>query len=149
MADCLLAAVLLIQAVLISILLHERQKRNRAELESRHRMTELAHVNRQATAGELSSSIAHELNQPLGTILTNAETAELILNSPSPDLSEIKEILADIRRDDLRASEVIRRMRSLLMRAPFEPRTSTSTIPCVKCSISCRYRPRLETLGFT
>jgi signal transduction histidine kinase len=115
-----LAAVLLIQAVLISILLHERQKRNRAELESRHRMTELAHVNRQATAGELSSSIAHELNQPLGTILTNAETAELILNSPSPDLSEIKEILADIRRDDLRASEVIRRMRSLLMKVPFE-----------------------------
>jgi C4-dicarboxylate-specific signal transduction histidine kinase len=147
MADCLLAAVLLIQAVLISILLHERQKRNRAELESRHRMTELAHVNRQATAGELSSSIAHELNQPLGTILTNAETAELILNSPSPDLSEIKEILADIRRDDLRASEVIRRMRSLLMRAPFEAKNID--INDTMRSISCRYRPRLETLGFT
>jgi C4-dicarboxylate-specific signal transduction histidine kinase len=63
-------------------------------------MAELAHVNRQATAGELSSSIAHELNQPLGAILTNAETAELILDSPSPDLAELKEILADIRRDD-------------------------------------------------
>jgi signal transduction histidine kinase len=113
-------AVVLIQAALISILLHERKKRNDAELESRHRMTELAHANRQATAGELSSSIAHELNQPLGTILTNAETAELILNSPSPDLSEVKEILADIRRDDLRASEVIHRMRSFLKRTPFE-----------------------------
>jgi signal transduction histidine kinase len=116
------AAVLLIQAALISILLNERKKRNDAELEARHRMTELAHANRQATAGELSSSIAHELNQPLGAILTNAETAELILDSPSPDLSEVKEILVDIRRDDLRASEVIHRMRSLLRRTPFETR---------------------------
>jgi signal transduction histidine kinase len=113
-------AVLLIQTALISILLHERKKRSDAEFESRQRMTELAHANRQATAGELSSSIAHELNQPLGAILTNAETAELILNSPSPDLSEVKEILADIRRDDLRASEVIHRMRSFLKRTPFE-----------------------------
>jgi signal transduction histidine kinase len=114
------AAAFLIQTALISILLHERKKRSDAELEARHRMTELAHANRQATAGELSSSIAHELGQPLGAILTNAETAELILNSPSPDLSEVKEILADIRRDDLRASEVIHRMRSLLKRTPFE-----------------------------
>src|SRR6202030_1752747 len=60
------AAVLLIQTALISVLLHERQRRSNAELESRHRMTELAHVNRQATAGEMSSSITHELNQPLG-----------------------------------------------------------------------------------
>src|SRR5580704_2627506 len=114
------AAAFLIQAALISILLHERKKRSDAEFESRYRMTELAHANRQATAGELSSSIAHELNQPLGAILTNAETAELILDSTSPDLSEIKEILADIRRDDLRASEVIHRMRSFLKRTPFE-----------------------------
>jgi signal transduction histidine kinase len=115
-----IAAALLIQAGLISILLHERKKRSNAELEARHRMAELAHANRQATAGELSSSIAHELNQPLGAILTNAETVELILDSPSPDLSEIKDILADIKRDDLRASEVIHRMRSFLKRTPFE-----------------------------
>src|SRR6202041_1687400 len=113
-------AALLVQTALISILLHERRKRNDAELEARHRMTELAHVNRQATAGELSSSIAHELNQPLGAILTNAETAELILESPSPDLTELKDIVADIRRDDQRASEVIHRMRSFLKRTPFE-----------------------------
>jgi signal transduction histidine kinase len=115
-------AVVLVQAGLISILLHERGKRSKAEFEARHRMTELAHVNRQATAGELSSSIAHELNQPLGAILTNTETAELILNSPTPDLAEVKEILADIKRDDLRANEVIRRMRSFLKRAPYEDR---------------------------
>jgi signal transduction histidine kinase len=115
-----IAAALLIQTALISFLLHERHMRNNAELESRHRMTELAHVNRHATAGELSSSIAHELNQPLGTILINTESAELILSSPSPDLSELKEILADIKRDDRRASEVIHRVRSFLLRTPFE-----------------------------
>lgn len=111
---------LLVQAALISILLHERRRRGDAELEARHRISELAHVHRHATAGELSSSIAHELNQPLGSILTNAETAELILESAAPDLNEVKEILADIRQDDLRASQVIAHMRSLLKRTPFE-----------------------------
>jgi signal transduction histidine kinase/ABC-type uncharacterized transport system substrate-binding protein len=115
-------AVILIQAALISILLHERKKRSNAELEAHQRLSELAHVGRQATAGEFSSSLAHELNQPLGAILTNAETAELILKSPSPDLTELKDIVADIRRDDQRASEVIQRMRSFLKRTPFELR---------------------------
>lgn len=113
-------AAVLIQGALIVFLLVERKKRSDAEVSARSRLTELAHANRQATAGELSSTIAHELNQPLGAILTNAETAELMLQSPSPDLSEIKEILADIRRDDLRANEVINRMRSFLKRTPFE-----------------------------
>jgi signal transduction histidine kinase len=115
-------AILLVEAGLIAILLYERKKRHHAEIESRHRMSELAHVNRSATAGELSSSLAHELNQPLGSILTNAETAELILSGQSPDLNEVKEILADIRRDDLRASEVIRRLRSFMKRTTFETR---------------------------
>jgi signal transduction histidine kinase len=111
------------QAGLISILLHERQRRTHAEVESRHRMTELAHINRHASVSELSSSITHELNQPLGSILTNTETAELILDSSSPDLKELKEILTDIKRDDLRASEVIKRLRSFLKRTPFELRS--------------------------
>jgi signal transduction histidine kinase len=115
-------AIFLLQAGLIAVLLRERKKRHGAEIESRHRMSELAHVNRGATAGELSSSLAHELNQPLGSILTNTETAELILSGPSPDLNEVREILADIRRDDLRASEVIRRLRSFTKRTMFEPK---------------------------
>jgi C4-dicarboxylate-specific signal transduction histidine kinase len=81
---------------------------------------ELAHVNRFATAGELTASLAHEINQPLGAILTNAETAQAILKSPSPDILELNEIVDDIVRDDRRASEVIRRMKSLLSKAPFE-----------------------------
>ena len=112
--------VLLIQAGLIGVLLHEHRRRQLAEVQSRQRMAELVHVNRIATAGELTASIAHEINQPLGSILTNAETAQAILKSPSPDIAELSEIVDDIVRDDRRASEVIRRMKSLLKKTPFE-----------------------------
>jgi signal transduction histidine kinase len=103
-------------------LLHERRRRRVAEVESRQRLAELAHINRYSVAGELTATIAHELNQPLGSILTNTETAELMLKDSSPNLDEVREILADIRRDDLRASEIIRRLRSMLKKVPFEVR---------------------------
>ena len=116
----LITAVILVQSGLISGLLHERRRRRLAEVQSRQRMAELAHVNRFSTAGELTASIAHEINQPLGAILTNAETADEILKSPTPDIAELKDIVKDILQDDRRAGEVIRRMRSLLKKAPFE-----------------------------
>ncbi|MEY9121255.1 sensor histidine kinase [Bradyrhizobium yuanmingense] len=116
----MISAVFLVQTGLISGLLHERRRRRVAEVESRQRLAELAHVNRYSAVGELTTSIAHELNQPLGSILTNAETAELMLRAAQPDLVEIQQILADIRRDDQRASEVIRRLRSVLKKTPFE-----------------------------
>ena len=103
----------MIQAGLIAVLLREHRRRQFAEVQSRQRMAELAHVNRFSTAGELTASIAHEINQPLGSILTNAETAEAILKSPNPDIAELKDIVNDILQDDRRATEVIRRMRSL------------------------------------
>ena len=118
----IVVATILVQATLIAILLQERRRRRYAEVEARKRMSELAHLNRLATAGEMSASIAHELNQPLGAILTNTETAESILKAATPDLAEVKEILADIRRDDQRANEVIRRLRSLVKLKPFETR---------------------------
>lgn len=118
----LTAALILVQAALIGGLLRERRQRRLAEVESRQRLAELAHVNRYSAVGELTTSIAHELNQPLGSILTNTETAELMLKGASPNLDEIREILADIRRDDQRASEVIRRLRSVLRKTPFELR---------------------------
>ena len=62
----LITAVILVQAGLISVLLHEHRRRQLAEVQSRQRMAELAHVNRFSTAGELTASIAHEINQPLG-----------------------------------------------------------------------------------
>jgi signal transduction histidine kinase len=116
----LVTAIILVQAGLISALLAERRRRRLAEVQSRQRMAELAHVNRFSTAGELTASIAHEINQPLGSILTNAEAADEILKSPTPDIAELKDIVKDILRDDRRAGEVIRRMRSLLKNAPFE-----------------------------
>src|SRR6266436_3803801 len=115
-----ITAVILVQAGLIVILLREHRRRQLAEVQSQQRMAELARVIRFSTAGELTASIAHEINQPLGSILTNAETADAILQSSSPDIAELKDIVKDILQDDRRASEVIRRMRSLLTKAPFE-----------------------------
>ena len=114
-------AVLLLQALLISSLLYERRHRRYAQVQSRQRMTELARVNRFSIAGELTASIAHEINQPLGAIQSNTEAMEVALSSPSPDIGEIKEIAEDILRDQGRASEVIRRLRNMLRKAPFEP----------------------------
>jgi len=74
----------------------------------------LAQATRLATMGELAASIAHEVNQPLGAILSNAETAEILLELPEPPISEVRQILADIRRDDMRASETIKRVRALI-----------------------------------
>jgi C4-dicarboxylate-specific signal transduction histidine kinase len=110
----------MLQAIFIVLLLLERHRRRSAEMESRQRMVELAHVNRFSTAGEMATSIAHEINQPLGAILNNVETAEIMLDSQSPDLKEMKEIVGDIRRDNSRATEVIRRLRSYVTKVPFE-----------------------------
>ena len=77
---------------------------------------EIAHVGRVSMMGQLASGLAHEINQPLGAILRNAEAAELFMENESPDLDEIRAILADIRKDDQRAGNVIDRMRALLKR---------------------------------
>jgi signal transduction histidine kinase len=118
--SALITAIIFVQTGLIAGLLREHRRRQLAEVQSRQRMAELAHVNRFSTAGELTASIAHEINQPLGSILANAETAKEILKSPRPDIAELNEIVDDILHDDRRATEVIRRMRSLLKKAPFE-----------------------------
>jgi signal transduction histidine kinase len=118
----LICAVVFLQGALIAGLIFERRRRQYAEGQSLQRSAELAHVNRFSMAGELTATIAHEINQPLGAIRTNVETAQLIVKSPAPDLQEIGEILADIHRDDQRASDVIARLRSLLKKAPFEPK---------------------------
>jgi signal transduction histidine kinase len=111
-------ALILVQGAMISGLLFEHRRRVHFQVEAARRSEELAHFNRYSTAGELTASIAHELNQPLGAILTNAETLQLMLKSPAPDLNEIGEIVDDIRRDDQRASEVILRLRNMLKKAP-------------------------------
>lgn len=81
---------------------------------------ELVHASRLAVLSEFTTSIAHEINQPLGAILSNADAAELLLKKSPPPLEEVRQILADIRSDDLRASEVIRRLRTLLRQGEVE-----------------------------
>ncbi len=93
---------------------NEHTKRRHAETVTRQRISELAFVSRQATAGEMSAAIAHELNQPLGSILNDTETAELILNSNAPNTIQLRELLHDIRHSDQRATEIIRRLRALM-----------------------------------
>jgi two-component system, LuxR family, sensor kinase FixL len=92
--------------------------RKRAEESGR----QLAQATRFAAVGELTAIVAHEINQPLCAILSNAEAAEILLRSEHPPLDELREIVADIRKDDLRADEAIRGIRSLLRRREFEPR---------------------------
>jgi signal transduction histidine kinase len=111
---------LLAQALLIAGLLFQRHRRQEAELKLRGRVLEVVHLNRSAVAGALSASISHELNQPLGAILSNAEAAELLLTADTLDLDQLKGILADIRHADERAGEIIRHLRVLLKRAEIE-----------------------------
>ncbi|WP_246802141.1 sensor histidine kinase [Ensifer sp. ENS06] len=107
-------AVIAAQGSVIAGLLIERRRRRAAETEARHRLLEVVHLNQSATAGALSASIAHELNQPLGAIRSNAEAAATILRSERPNLELIDQILADIQDDDQRAHDVISGMRGLL-----------------------------------
>lgn len=103
-------------------LISERQHRDIAERESRQRLAEIAHMNRNASATVYCAALVHELNQPLAAIMSNAEAAELFLKMEPPALGDVAEILRDIGRDDLRASELIKRMRELLRKS--EPATA-------------------------
>ncbi len=80
----------------------------------------LEHVSRLAIVGELTASIAHEISQPLGAILSNTDAAEMLLDSAPDSLTEVRQILGDIRQDDLRANEIIRRLRGLLRKREIE-----------------------------
>ncbi|HYH41302.1 MAG TPA: ATP-binding protein [Burkholderiales bacterium] len=115
-------ALLLLQAVLISGLILQAARRRRLEAERKrteaellHTRAELAHMTRVFTLGELSASLAHELNQPLTAILSNAQAAQRFISAGGvTDLQEVSEILGDIVEDNKRAGEVIRRVRSLV-----------------------------------
>jgi PAS domain S-box-containing protein len=91
-------------------------EQKRVENELAQQREQLAHFSRVASLGELSGSLAHELNQPLGIILSNAQAAQSLLARDPPDLAEVSEILADIVSADCRAGDVIKRLRALLER---------------------------------
>jgi signal transduction histidine kinase len=106
--------VLLLQAAMIAVLLVERHRRHAAQLESRRRLLEVMHLSRTAAASALSASIAHELNQPLAAIMSNAEAAELLVGMNPPNINQVKEILTDIRQADQRAADIIHHLPKLL-----------------------------------
>jgi two-component system, LuxR family, sensor kinase FixL len=92
----------------------------RAEMEAQRSRQELAHVGRVSTVGEMTASLAHQLNQPLAAIMTNAQAAARMLSRSIPDVDELRVILQDIVRDDRRASDVIERLTQLLRKGELE-----------------------------
>jgi signal transduction histidine kinase len=95
-------------------------ERRRADDESRRAREEVAHSVRVSMMGELMASLAHELNQPLAAIRSNAQAALRFLSASAPDLEEVRSALAEIVEDDRWASEVIRRLRMLARRGDGE-----------------------------
>jgi two-component system sensor kinase FixL len=91
-------------------------ERKRAERDLEQQRSELSHLSRVTMLGELSGSLAHELNQPLTAILSNAQAALRFMEREHPDLDEVRDILRDIVSDDKRAGEVIQGLRLLLKR---------------------------------
>jgi PAS domain S-box-containing protein len=84
-----------------------------ATMEVQKHREDLARVSRIASLGELSAALAHQINQPLTAILSNAQTAARYLSKNQPNLDEVRETVADIIEDDKRASDIIRRLRTL------------------------------------
>jgi C4-dicarboxylate-specific signal transduction histidine kinase len=79
---------------------------------------ELEHLARVNTLAELSGTLAHEINQPLATIMSNTEAAQRLLAAPQPDLDELRSIMGDILAADERADAVVKRLRAMLRRDP-------------------------------
>jgi signal transduction histidine kinase len=106
--------VILLQAALITALLIQITRRKRAEAASRVALSDLARVSRLTTIGEMTASIAHEINQPLGAIVTNGEAGLRWLANATPDLAEVRAALTRVVGSGHRASQVIARIRAML-----------------------------------
>ena len=92
-----------------------------AEAEAALQRQEVAHLTRVSVLGELSGAIAHEVNQPLAAVQSNAETGLELLAASDPDLAEVRDVLRDIAHDNRRAGEVIQRMRNLMKKGERQP----------------------------
>ena len=110
-------------AICLAGVLVDITERKRMLLAAEEELKELAHLGRVAMVGDMSTALAHELSQPLAAILCNAHTAKQLLAIEPRDIPQVSEILDDIVRDDSRAAEVIRQLRSLIKKADpvFQP----------------------------
>jgi len=114
---------------MIGICVDVTERRNQ-QMEHRSQREKLAHLTLAATVGELAGTLAHEISQPLAAIMLNATVAQQVAQKPSPDIAELRAILADILADDQRAADVIHRLHALLPRGPIE-RESVQVADCI------------------
>ena len=108
------------QLYLVGEVVANALQRAQAEREVGRLRQQLAHIGRVSALGELSASLAHELNQPLMAILNNAYVAQQLLAATAPNLGELRELLDDIVADDQRAATVISRLRALLKKGELD-----------------------------
>ncbi|MDQ1240417.1 MAG: hypothetical protein QG577_2603 [Thermodesulfobacteriota bacterium] len=94
--------------------------RKESELVAARQREELSRASRVASLSELSGALAHQINQPLTAILSNAQAAARHLSHGTPDLEEVCETISDIIADDKRARDIIRRLRALLRRGELD-----------------------------
>jgi signal transduction histidine kinase len=147
LAVLIVLSVFLLQMMLIAALFVERRRRALAELTSRKIHNELAHASRLAVAGELTASIAHEINQPLAAIQTSADAADLILQSEGDHRQDMTRIVSRIQRDTSRATNVIRQLRTLL--AGHEPRRHSFDAGVAVADVAMILRPEAERRKIT
>ena len=119
-----IGAALIVQAGLISWLIYEHRRRSVAEVQSRNAMAELTHMNRIATAGELSASIAHEVNQPLSGITLRGSAALRWLAAKPPDLEKVRVALTQIVAAGDRAGEIVGSLRAMFKKDATTPRVA-------------------------
>jgi C4-dicarboxylate-specific signal transduction histidine kinase len=111
-------AALLLQAALITWLMYEIGRRQRAEVQSRSAMAELTFMNRRVAAGQLSASLTHEVNQPLASIVTRAGAALRWIRAEKPNLEKAEAALEGIVAASHRASDIITSVRAMFKKAP-------------------------------
>jgi signal transduction histidine kinase len=135
-------SVFLIQMTLIVSLYIERRRRGAAESTMQTLNIQLSHASRLAIAGELAASIAHEINQPLGAVQMSADAADLMLQAKADRDEGLIRVVARIRSDNMRASEVIRRLRRLL--AKHEPERRLFDAGLAIADVAMILRPEAE-----
>jgi signal transduction histidine kinase len=135
-------AVLVSQIAVIAALYLERRRRAAAESTTQNLHAQLAHASRLALAGELTASIAHEINQPLGAVQMSADAADMLLQSEADHRADIVRIISRIQRDNMRASDVIRRLRALL--AKHEPERKAFDVGFAMTDVVMILRPEAE-----
>jgi signal transduction histidine kinase len=118
-----ISAVFLAQTGLISWLIYEHRRRHHAEILARNTISELAHMNRIATAGQLSGSIAHEVSQPLTAMISQANAALRWLAANTPNIDEARDALIQIVSTGHRAGDVVQNIRAMFSKDMGEMKT--------------------------